>query len=323
MKLAPIVLFTYNRPVLTKSTLESLYQNKLATESELFIYVDGPKQDATQKQIDNNNEVRKVIREKNWCKSVKIIESSENNGLAKSIIKGVTDIVNQYGKVIVIEDDVLLSPHFLNFMNDSLTLYNDNNKVLSIGSWSYFCPPEKINSSTYFFRFPDCKGWATWDRAWKLFEPDPNVAFRKLKNLNKLNDFNAGLPFPYFTNMLKDQIAGKINSWAIRWTATAIIYDKLSLFPAQTLSKDIGFVEDATHESSTEDYNKELIINLNPIILKTEEVIENTIAVGEWKSFYLRHFIPPLTLERSIREGIKMFVPDKFIQIYRDIRYKK
>lgn len=322
MKLAPIVLFAYNRASHVRLTLESLSANELAADSDLFIYADGPKPSATAEQIQKINEVRKVIREKKWCKTVTINESAVNKGLANSIIEGVTNIVNKFDKIIVIEDDVIFSPYFLKFMNDAIELYKDQAQVLSIGSWSYFCPPEKFSGDTYFFRFPDCKGWATFKRAWNLFEPDAAVAYKKLKQQKKLALFNAGLPYPYFTNMLKDQINGKINSWAIRWTATAILNDKLSLFPKQTLSKDIGFGDEATHESTTIDYNKDLIINPYPVILKTITIEENSVSVDEWKSFYLKYFIPPLTLERTVREGIKKIVPEKFIKLYRDLKYR-
>jgi GT2 family glycosyltransferase len=109
---APIVLFAYNRPQHLKLTLESLHKNELANESDLYIYIDGPKSNATEEQLQKIEAVKQVANEKQWCKNVFIIDSASNKGLAKSIIEGVTKIVNEFGKVIVVEDDVLLSSYF-------------------------------------------------------------------------------------------------------------------------------------------------------------------------------------------------------------------
>ena len=120
--LAPIVLFVYNRPLFLRQTLEALSCNELADQSELFIYADGPKINADITQLERIREVRAILREKQWCKKVTIRESEKNKGLADSIVGGVTEVVNERGRVIVIEDDVVTSKYFLRFMNDSLNL---------------------------------------------------------------------------------------------------------------------------------------------------------------------------------------------------------
>lgn len=320
MMYAPIVLFAYNRPQHLKLTLESLHKNELANESDLYIYIDGPKSNATEEQLQKIEAVKQVANEKQWCKNVNVVEATSNKGLAKSIIEGVTKIVNEFGKVIVVEDDVLLSPYFLRFMNESLDIYKANDDVLTIGSWSYFCPPEKIQEPTYFFRFPDTKGWATFDRAWKLFEEDPQKLMNELKARNLMHVFNAGLKFPYFTNMLNDQIQGRINSWAIRWTAVAVLTEKLSLFPRQTLSKDIGFGDGATHESNTEDFNSHLEIDVHPVVLNYKEVVENKIAVREWANFHTRNFTPEKSWIKGSKNVLKFILPSKSIELLKKLR---
>src|SRR5438874_2574716 len=130
MSPAPIVLFAYNRPHFTLRTLESLSANELANESELFIYADGPKAKATDRQLEAIKEVRQIIRSKQWCGKTTIIESAQNKGLANSVINGVSEVINRYGRLIVIEDDVLLSRYFLRFMNEGLEKYKDEDKVL-------------------------------------------------------------------------------------------------------------------------------------------------------------------------------------------------
>src|SRR5215211_27101 len=110
--LAPVVLFVYNRPVHTLRTLKALKKNHLADESRLYVYCDGPKTNATEEERENINKVRSIVKQEKWCREVHVAESETNNGLAASIIKGVTEIVNRYGKVIVLEDDLETSPGF-------------------------------------------------------------------------------------------------------------------------------------------------------------------------------------------------------------------
>ena len=165
MSLAPIVLFVYNRPQHTLKTLEALMQNELAEMSELFIFCDGPKADATKQDQVRINEVRELVKKKNWCKKVIIRESHANKGLADSIVAGVTEIVNRYGKIIVLEDDIVTSKGFLKYMNEALNLYEDEPKVMQI---SGFMVPSKVElDETGFFRCPASWGWGTWSLSWK------------------------------------------------------------------------------------------------------------------------------------------------------------
>src|SRR3989339_698479 len=138
--LSPIVLFVYNRLEHTRKTIEALQKNELAKDSELFLYSDGPKNEENIKKV---NEVRKYINSIDGFKKVKIVEREINFGLARSIIAGVTDIVNKYGKIIVLEDDIVTSPYFLTFMNDALCLYENEEKVMHISG--YFFPVENKN----------------------------------------------------------------------------------------------------------------------------------------------------------------------------------
>ena len=322
MKYAPVILFVYNRPDFAQQTLQSLTENALANETELFIFADGPKLNCTDKELKKILSVREVIREKKWCGVVNIIESEFNKGLAKSVIDGVSEIISKFGKVIVVEDDVLLSPYFLTFMNDALLTYQNNDKVFSIGSWNYFADPGKIKDETFFFRFPDSIAWATFARSWNLFEVNSEKLLNELKSNGKLNNFNAGLKFPYFSNMLQAHIEGKISSWAIRWTAIAVLKDKLTLFPTVSLSKHIGFSDDATHEKNVKDYNESILLCERKITVVPEKVEENSVALNEWKKFYLKNFIPKVTLNNFIRSVLKSVLPIRLIESYRKLRYK-
>lgn len=174
--LAPIVLFVYNRPWHTRKTIGALIKNNLAKESELIIYSDAAKTSEVEKDV---MEVRRFIHSIIGFKAVQIIERSKNWGLANSIIDGVCSVVNKYGKIIVLEDDLVTSPYFLNFMNEALNHYENNNEVISIHGYVY--PIDNL-PETFFLKGADCWGWATWKEGWALFESD---GMKLLDNLTK------------------------------------------------------------------------------------------------------------------------------------------
>ena len=211
--LAPIVLFVYNRPWHTQQTIEALQKNELASESELFIYADGAKNNKANEKV---KEVRNYIKTVDGFNKVTIIERENNWGLADSIIDGVTQTVNKYGRVIVLEDDLVTSSYFLRFMNDALEVYKDNNEVASIHGYLYPIDNMIGVPDTFFIKGADCWGWATWARSWELFELNGQKLLDELqyKKLQKEADFNNSYGY---SRMLKDQINGKNNSWAIRW----------------------------------------------------------------------------------------------------------
>ncbi len=243
-QLAPIILFAYNRPVHLKKTLDALAANYLAKQSELIIYIDGVKQEASQKDIQQTSQVKKIAEEEVRFKNKKVVIAQHNKGLAKSIIEGVTNTVNDYKKVIVLEDDMITSPYFLNFLNEALTLYENNAFVSCISGYIY--PVKGLLPETFFIKGADCWGWATWKRAWDIFEPNGTLLLNNLTEKNLFYDFNFYDSYPYL-KMLEDQIAGRNNSWAIRWYASAFLQEKLTLYPAVSFVRNIGFDGSGTH----------------------------------------------------------------------------
>ena len=161
--LAPIVLFVYNRLDHTQGVIETLLKNTLAKESEFYIFSDAAK---TENGVEKVNEVRKFIRDDSWhtgFKKVSIIEAEKNKGLAKSIIGGVSEIIQKYGKVIVLEDDLKLSPYFLEYMNDALDYYKDVVNIWSISGYSFPMRSLKNYPHDVFYSYRGCSwGWATW-----------------------------------------------------------------------------------------------------------------------------------------------------------------
>ena len=243
--LAPIILFAYNRPYHTQETLRYLSQNILATESILIVYCDGAKQDATDENKLKIKQVRELVNAQKWPKEIYVIESETNKGLANAIIGGVREVTEKYGKAIVLEDDIITSTYFLQYMNDALNVYENDEQVLSIGACNFFAHDE-ITPETFFIPIPDCWGWATWKNRWLLFEEDGSKLLKQLQDKNLIHSFNIEGAYD-FEQMLKDQIEGLNNSWAIRWQALAYVQNKLALYPKFAQSHNIGFDADATH----------------------------------------------------------------------------
>lgn len=265
MNLAPIALFAYNRPEHLRKTLESLQINEYAESSELFIFSDGPKPNASEKDIKKIEEVRKIIREKNWCGKVNIIEAENNKGLADSIIDGVTKVVNEYGKVIVLEDDLVSSPYFLDYMNKALEKYENEERVMQISGYMFPVEFTKPLSDAMFLPFTTTWGWATWKRAWKYFDETMN-GYEKLKNNKQLRyKFDMEGTYPYF-KLLEQQKRGKVSSWGIVWYLSVFMNNGLTLHPIQTLVSQTGFGKSATHTLEDKLGTSDTILNLKPII---------------------------------------------------------
>lgn len=242
--LAPIVLFVYNRPKNLENTLKSLGANELAKESTLYIFSDGAKENASTKDIAGIKAVRDLIKSKKWCKEVHIIESEKNLGCAPSIIGGVTEVVNKHGKVIVLEDDLVLSPFFLDYMNGALQNYEHDKQVASVGSCNYYACGDRF-PSTFFVPYPDCWGWATWADRWASFEFDAEKLMTELKARNLIDKFNSYGAYN-MESLLKAQMDSKVSAWDIQWTATCVLNDWLVVYPNPSVSQHV-FIEDSTH----------------------------------------------------------------------------
>ncbi|NML40456.1 glycosyltransferase family 2 protein [Chitinophaga sp. G-6-1-13] len=280
--LAPIIFFAFKRPEITRKALESLALNPEAAESELYVFADGPKEGATAETLQQIAATREVIRSRKWCGTVHIAERVQNYGLAKSVITGVTEVIEKHGKAIIVEDDLVLSPYFLRYMNEGLDLYKDDPQVASIHGYLY--PLLEKMPETFFIRGADCWGWATWARAWKQFEPDGQKLYDaiRLKGESRAFDFNNTYNY---MKMLRKQISGQNDSWAIRWNASAFLKNMLTLYPSRSLVQNIGGDESATHmdEADTEKY--EVVLSPTPIQLQKlplEASVQGTAAFEDY-----------------------------------------
>lgn len=261
---APITLFVYNRSDHTRRTIDALKQNKLAQESDLVIFSDAPKIEA---HADKVREVRQYIHQIDGFKSVTIVERETNFGLAKSIIDGVTAIVNKHGRIIVLEDDMVTSPYFLTYMNEALGKYAEDDRVISIHGYVY--PVKESLPETFFLPGADCWGWATWQRGWQLFNSDGQYLLDELRHRKLASAFDYNGAYPY-SKMLEGQINGTNDSWAVRWYASAFLAGKLTLYSGRSLVHNIGNDNSGTHCGDTEGFNSEL--SQTPINLRDIEV---------------------------------------------------
>lgn len=252
-QLTPICLFTYNRLSETIKTLEALKNNFLAKQSDLFIFSDGGK---NYEDLEKILKVRKYLHSVSGFKSITIFESKINKGLANSVIAGVSKVLENHDKIIVFEDDLVSSPNFLDFLNQALKFYKNDNNIFSISGYTLNLPSLPGTKDYYFGYRASSWGWGIWKDRWNQI--DWNVSdYDNFKNNKKaIKKFKRGgsdLP-----RMLKYQITGKIDSWAIRFCYHQFKNNLLTVFPSKSKLISIGFSDEATNTVGTKRFNTHL-----------------------------------------------------------------
>ncbi len=275
---APIALFTYCRPDHTRQVVESLLLNPEASKSDLTVFLDGPK---TPEQSTLVEEVGAYIDQVGGFKSIKVIRRAENYGLARSIIDGVSQLLDQHPHVIVLEDDIVVSPFFLKFMNEALAKYSLDGRVASVHGYLY--PTTDPLPETFFLRGADCWGWATWRRAWNHFNPNGAELLSQLQEQHLVGHFDLNGAYGY-SDMLKAQIAQRNNSWAIRWHASTYLANMLTLYPGRSLVSNIGHDSTGIHCGATTEFDTTL--SDTPIVLRDIEVEHSESAYSEFERFF-------------------------------------
>lgn len=269
VKLAPIALFAFNRVDHLRRTVDALKNNALACKCDLYIFSDAPKTDAQSHRVFA---VREYLRSISGFSKVIIVERDANFGLARSIIDGVTTLINEFGRVIVLEDDIVTSPYFLDYMNDALERFADDDRIISVHGYVY--PVRQALPEAFFLRGADCWGWATWRRGWALFNPNGQALLDELKRRDLIKPFDFNGAYGY-SQMLESQIKGANDSWAIRWYASTFLADKLTLYPGRSLVLNIGNDSSGTHCGSNSTYDVALsnsLIDLSGIEVKHSEL---------------------------------------------------
>lgn len=273
-KNAPIVIFVYRRLEHVQKTIEAIVGNLGFDSSKVFVFSDGARG-------GDEQEVRKV---RSYLRGIKknnviVVEREKNIGLAANITSGVSEIIDIYGKVIVLEDDIVTSPGFLVYMNAALNKYEKNREVMCISGHSQLKTNNNVIPETFFLRGRgECWGWATWKRAWDKFRKEPAECFRnvKIKDLFRFDSIVKGGLSQIAFNYL-----GKMNTWAVFWDFSVFENNGLCLCVKESLVQNIGF--DGTGEDcGNESYNGLITGEIDPQLLPNE--IEENYDVA--KAYY-------------------------------------
>lgn len=280
MNLAPIILFVYRR--IPDRVINSLLLNGLAAKSDMFIFSDGSRSDGDKKDV---LDVRQYIKGIKGFKSVTIKESQKNQGLANSVIHGVTSVINEFKCVIVLEDDLVVSSDFLKFMNEALYFYKDEANIWSISGYGpHLNIPERDLVDIYLSYRGSSWGWATWDNRWKTVDWDVK-GFQKVQHSEKNRiKFERGGNDLYM--MLNLQMLGKIDSWAIRWCFSQFEQNKYTIYPMNSKVENIGFSDaKAVHNSGREWHKFDVVLSDSKVIFPKNITLNDNILI-EFKKTY-------------------------------------
>lgn len=284
----------------TSACLEYLERNELAAESELYVFADGAKPGSEEAVAA----VRRVIAEPWKFKRLKVVERPENKGLAANVIAGVTSVLETHDRVIVLEDDLIVSPYFLRFMNEALEVYKDTEEVCHVTC--HMLDHKGELPDTFLIRWCNSWGWGTWSRAWQYFEPDGRKSLREIERRDLCRQFDLDGGF-HFTQMLRDQIEGRNNSWFIRWYASLFLRDKLMLGTGRSLVDNAGFDGSGTHCNTMQLCTQTL--SMNPIeVVPISPVKENLLARKVYSRTYRYNY--------SYRHKLKVFIGNLWIRVF-------
>jgi len=274
-KLSPIIIFTYNRLDTLKQVVKYLKDNSLSKETELFIFSDFPKE---KKDIKSVSKVREYLYTITGFKSVKLVLRDKNYGLAKNIITGVTDIINKYEKVIVLEDDLITSPNFISYMNQALDFYENDENIFAISGYTGNLPSlNTLKDDVYLSYRPSSWGWATWKDQWDAIDWDVSDFDEFIKDKKQVKKLNRG--GIDMTRMLKHCMEGKNHSWAIRWSYAMSKQNKYCIYPKVSKIQNIGFGEDATNCTGIDIYQTNIDKSTNSKFKFTKDIkIDEKIA---------------------------------------------
>lgn len=282
-KAAPIALFGYNRPDHMRQTLDHLAGADGAADSSLWIFCDGPKPGADLAQVQA---VRMLAQDPVWAgrfASVEVRISEANKGLARSIIGGVSTVMDSAGRAIVVEDDLLVAPDFLRYMNDCLDFYQDDPKVGSITGFSPLSEAPAGYAHDVMAIPRNCShGWATWADRWRQVDWDAAGAARLSQDRALRRRFNvAGNDR---LGRLVRQLEGRIDSWSIRFGLWQSLAGMHTIYPVHNRVSNIGFDGSGVHTRQGEDVNAGALIE--PRAYRLEHVAEDPAILRQVARIY-------------------------------------
>ncbi len=282
MNNAPIIIFAYKRPAHLARTLSALAQNPEAIISDLIIYCDGSRGGASDEASKLVDLTRLVAKDETRFASVKVIERESNFGLAKNVTEGVSEVIENFGRAIILEDDLVVSTNFLQFMNIALERYKDAKNVACISGYVY--PLIKELPEAFFIRGADCWGWATWSDRWRQFNPDATALKEKLVNSRLQSEFDFNNSYPYF-RMLEDREKGVNQSWAVLWYASSFLNNQLCLYPPYSLAHNIGNDGSGTHNLATTSHY-DVDVNRSSVIKLPVDIVESNAGRKLFEIFF-------------------------------------
>lgn len=299
---APIILMAYNRDAHFKITLEALSLNINAINSSLYCYLDGPKDEddsiAQEKIIDIVNEYKKHF------KQVEIIIRKKNFGLALNISQAVTEIISIYEKVIVIEDDVVTSKSFIDFMNNALNFYEHDNRIWHIAAHSEINFEERKNE-IYIWKVMNCWGWATWKNRWQHFEKNPEQLINEFSE-DMIRDFDLD-GSGYFWHQVVANASKRIDTWAIFWYATIFKNNGFCVNPYFSHTKNIGLDGSGAHCDIDKDRMRSQILNHNGKFSGKNEIIEDTDLTSSIRNIYIARRTPLNYIKKAYASRENLF----------------
>jgi hypothetical protein len=251
MNISPIIIFTYNRLDHLDALIRSLKKNILFEKSKVIVYSDGPKNLI---DVDRIKKIRIYLKKNLISNNSDIIERTVNLGLSKNVIGGISQAFKTYDQLVILEDDLEVSPFFLNYMNDALNLYSSAENVSSISGYMYPIDSKNFSSDYFFLKLVESWGWGTWKRAWNNFETDSIKLKNEIDKRKLVKEFNFSSGISYY-EMLKSNINGLNDSWAVRWYASTFLKNMNTLFPSKSFVKNTGVDDSGENCSYTTVYD--------------------------------------------------------------------
>ena len=278
--ISPIVIFTYNRLDHLDTLINSLEQNELFKKSKILVFSDGPKKEI---DIEKIEKIRIYLKKKLISNNSEIVERPNNFGLSKNVITGINQTFNDYDQAIILEDDLEVSPFFLNYMNDAFNLYASSEDVASISGYMYPINSKNFSNDYFFLKLVESWGWGTWRRAWNNFETDSVKLKNEIDERKLVDEFNFSSGISYY-KMLNDNINGANDSWAIRWYASTFLKNMNTLFPSKSFVKNIGIDNSGENCNYTTVYDSHINLEYKP--LKKIDSLELAADMFVVKSFF-------------------------------------
>lgn len=243
-KHAPVALFCFNRPDHLRRAIKSLQRCEGYAQHRIIVFGDAAR---TPEDAERVAATRSVAVEL-LGRDAELRFAEENRGLSRSIIDGVSEILQRHGRVIVVEDDLLLGTGFLRYLNDALSFYADDPRVYQISGHAFEAPTFAHRSESLLLPLTTTWGWGTWSRAWQTFDPQAEGWQQLAKDRALRGRFNLNGSYDY-AGMLENQMKGRLNSWGIRWYWSVFKLGGLSCFPPRSLVANLGFDGTGTHGS--------------------------------------------------------------------------